>query len=80
MRASACMMMSPLPTSTGQWRFLHRSVCWLQVWLQEFAWTVEEKEEKVLKRAADGVVGEQLANKPMFCFGEVLQQHFTTAS
>lgn len=42
----------------------------MQVWLQEFAWTLEEKHEKYLKRAADGEVGEQLANEPMFCFGE----------
>ncbi|CAL5228580.1 g11739 [Coccomyxa viridis] len=40
----------------------------LQVWLQEFAWTVEEKDEKIQKRAADGQVGEQLANEPIFCF------------
>ncbi len=41
----------------------------MQVWLQEFAWTVEEKDEKIQKRAADGQVGEQLANEPIFCFG-----------
>jgi len=40
------------------------------VWLQEFAWTDEEKYEKYLKRAADGEVGEQLAKEPMFCFGD----------
>ena len=43
--------------------------CVRQVWLQEFAWTEEEKHEKFLKRAADGEVGELLSNEPMFCFG-----------
>ncbi len=51
----------------------------LQVWLQEFAWTVEEKDEKYLKRAADGQVGEQLAHEPMFCFGNHLKP-YTSAS
>ena len=44
--------------------------CVRQVWLQEFAWTEEEKHEKFLKRAADGEVGELLSNEPMFCFGD----------
>lgn len=44
----------------------------MQVWLQEFAWTEEEKQEKFQKRAADGEVGELLAKEPMFCFGEGL--------
>jgi hypothetical protein len=42
----------------------------MQVWLQEFAWTEEEKQEKSQKRAADGEVGELLAKEPLFCFGE----------
>jgi hypothetical protein len=42
----------------------------MQVWLQEFTWTEEEKHEKYQKRAADGEVGELLAKEPMFCFGE----------
>lgn len=46
--------------------------CLRQVWLQEFAWTEEEKHEKFLKRAADGEVGELLSNEPMFCFGDPL--------
>ena len=52
----------------SSWKAIAQRV-W-QVWLQEFAWTEEEKQEKFLKRAADGEVGEQLSNEPMFCFGE----------
>ena len=45
-----------------------------KVWLQEFAWTEEEKHAKFLKRASDGELGEQLSNEPMFCFGKEYEQ------
>ncbi|CAL8466201.1 g5737 [Coccomyxa elongata] len=40
----------------------------LQVWLQEFAWTEDEKEAKIERRNRDGPKGRQLAKEPMFCF------------
>ncbi len=42
--------------------------CVLQVWLQEFAWTEDEKAAKVERRDKDGPQGRQLAKEPMFCF------------
>lgn len=39
-----------------------------QVWLQEFAWTEEEKAAKIERRNRDGAIGRQLAKEPMFCF------------
>lgn len=38
------------------------------MWLQEFAWTEEEKGEKVARRESAGPKGRQLAKEPMFCF------------
>lgn len=40
----------------------------IQVWLQEFAWTEDEKAAKIERRSRDGPKGRQLAKEPMFCF------------
>ncbi|BDA51093.1 hypothetical protein COCOBI_17-3130 [Coccomyxa sp. Obi] len=40
----------------------------LQVCLQEFAWTEDEKAAKIERRNRDGPKGRQLAKEPMFCF------------
>lgn len=40
----------------------------LQVWLQEFAWTADEKLAKMERRNRDGPKGRELAREPMFCF------------
>ncbi|BDA51087.1 hypothetical protein COCOBI_17-3070 [Coccomyxa sp. Obi] len=40
----------------------------LQVWLQEFSWTEDEKAAKIERRNRDGPTGRQLAKEPMFCF------------
>lgn len=40
----------------------------MQVWLQEFAWTEDEKETKMERRNRDGPKGRQLAKESMFCF------------
>lgn len=40
----------------------------IQVWLQEFAWTEDEKAAKIERRTRDGPKGRQLAKEPMFCF------------
>ncbi|EIE21255.1 alpha/beta-hydrolase [Coccomyxa subellipsoidea C-169] len=40
----------------------------LQVWLQEFAWTEDERAAKVERRNKDEPQGRQLAKEPMFCF------------
>ena len=82
-RQSACQQAYEAMLQPVSWGSVLRCVdsrpgC-AQVWLQEFAWTVEEKEEKFRKRAADGRVGAQLANEPMFCFGDLPASH-TSAS
>jgi hypothetical protein len=43
-------------------------VALLQVWLQEFAWTEDEKAAKIERRSRDGPKGRELAGEPMFCF------------
>ena len=46
-----------------------------QVWLQEFAWTEEEKERKVASRNSsipEGVQSELLA-EPMFCVATMMK-------
>ena len=42
--------------------------CWLQVWLQEFAWTEKDVERKRKARAAKLPDNPKLATEPMFCF------------
>ena len=46
----------------------------LQVWLQEFGWTEEEKTAKLANRGGiAGPVHEALKNEPMFCFGTAVK-------
>ena len=42
--------------------------CVEQVWLQEFAWTEDEKLAKLQRRNRCGPQGRQLAKEPLFCF------------
>ncbi|BDA51092.1 probable phospholipase A1-Igamma1, chloroplastic at C-terminar half [Coccomyxa sp. Obi] len=51
----------------------------LQVWLQEFAWTEEEKKSKIERRNRDGPRGQQLAKEPMFCFDSALHSLYWSA-
>ncbi|CAL5228579.1 g11737 [Coccomyxa viridis] len=51
----------------------------LQEWLQEFAWTEEERDVKFRRRAADGEVGELLSKEPMFCFETAMNMLYWTA-
>ena len=46
-----------------------------QVWLQEFAWTKAEKEERIAKRNASMAQQDQpkIVNEPMFCVEEMLK-------
>lgn len=46
----------------------------LQVWLQEFAWTEEEKAAKLAQRGSvAGSISTSLQNEPMFCFGTAVK-------
>lgn len=46
----------------------------LQVWLQEFGWTEEEKTSKIAKRGdVHGIVQDALKKEPMFCFGTAVK-------
>ena len=46
----------------------------MQVWLQEFGWTEEEKAAKVAKRGdINGFVQQALSKEPMFCFGTAVK-------
>lgn len=49
------------------------------MWLQEFAWTEEEKQAKVERRNRDGPRGQQLAKEPMFCFDTALHMLYWSA-
>lgn len=49
------------------------------MWLQEFAWTEEEKGEKVARRERDGPKGRQLAKEPMFCFETAMNMFYWSA-
>ncbi|CAL8466200.1 g5736 [Coccomyxa elongata] len=51
----------------------------LQVWLQEFAWTEEEKWAKIERRNRDGPRGQQLAKEPMFCFDNAVHMLYWSA-
>ena len=45
------------------------------MWLQEFAWTKAEKDEKIAKRNASMALQDQpkIENEPMFCVEEMLK-------
>lgn len=47
--------------------------CAHQVWLEEFAWTEDEKAAKIARRNADGPRGQELAGQPMFCFESAMK-------
>jgi hypothetical protein len=53
--------------------------CALQVWLQEFAWTEEEKQGKLERRNRDGPQGRHLAKEPMFCFDFAMNMLYWSA-
>lgn len=45
-----------------------------QVWLQEFAWTEEEKISKLAQRSSvAGTISTTLQHEPMFCFGTAVK-------
>jgi hypothetical protein len=54
----------------------------LQVWLQEFAWTEEERESQLRQRASslragsDAHAAAELAHEPLFCFETALKMFF----
>ena len=74
-------------TSSGELAICLRSVPELapspvQVWLQEFAWTEEEKAERLSIRSSSGVcpdTNDGLSKEPMFCFETAMNMLYWSA-
>ena len=50
-----------------------RSIAAPQAWLQEFAWTADDKAAKQERRSTCGESGGLLAAQPMFCFEQAMR-------
>ena len=53
---------------------------WLQVWLQEFAWTEAEKLRRLKDRSSNlrmtSIVREEVDREPMFCFETAIKLYY----
>ncbi len=53
---------------------------WLQVWLQEFAWTEAEKLRRLKERSSNlrltSSVREEVDREPMFCFETAIKLYY----